>query len=81
MLIPHNDSLHRNDRLFQKSPARFEKNKTGAFPDNAKSADVSPHSTDHLDDIKKKIKAGFYNSESVLEDLSHSFTRALDQTI
>jgi anti-sigma28 factor (negative regulator of flagellin synthesis) len=34
-----------------------------------------------LASIKSKIKKGFYNSDSVLEDLSHSFASALDQTI
>ncbi|HEX2958418.1 MAG TPA: hypothetical protein VHO70_16400 [Chitinispirillaceae bacterium] len=34
-----------------------------------------------LASIKNKIKKGFYNSDSVLEDLSHGFASALDQTI
>jgi hypothetical protein len=34
-----------------------------------------------LSSIKNKIKKGFYNSDSVLEDLSHGFASALDQTI
>lgn len=34
-----------------------------------------------LESIKNKIKKGFYNSDSVLEDLSHGFASALDQTI
>lgn len=34
-----------------------------------------------LDSIRNKIKKGFYNSDSVLEDLSHGFASALDQTI
>ncbi len=34
-----------------------------------------------LASIKSKIKKGFYNSDSVLEDLSHGFASALDQTI
>lgn len=34
-----------------------------------------------LASIKRKIKKGFYNSDSVLEDLSHGFASALDQTI
>lgn len=34
-----------------------------------------------LASIRNKIKKGFYNSDSVLEDLSHGFASALDQTI
>lgn len=37
--------------------------------------------TDLLRNIKKKIKSGFYNSESVLEDLSNSFAKVLDQSV
>lgn len=31
--------------------------------------------------IRSKIKQGFYNSDSVLEDLSYGFAEALDQTV
>lgn len=31
--------------------------------------------------VKSKIKSGFYNSEAVLDDLSHGFASALDQTV
>jgi hypothetical protein len=34
-----------------------------------------------LSSIKNKINRGFYNSDSVLEDLSHGFASALDQTV
>jgi len=34
-----------------------------------------------LSSIKKKIKSGYYNSDAVSEDLSHTFARALDQTL
>jgi hypothetical protein len=35
---------------------------------------------DLLNAIKKRISAGFYNTEIVLEDLSDSFAKALNQT-
>jgi hypothetical protein len=35
---------------------------------------------DLLNTIKKRISAGFYNTEIVLEDLSDSFAKALNQT-
>ncbi|MBN1603374.1 MAG: hypothetical protein JW915_17325 [Chitinispirillaceae bacterium] len=31
--------------------------------------------------IKSKIKSGFYDSDAVLDDLSHGFASALDQTV
>lgn len=31
-----------------------------------------------LKGIRNRIRQGFYNSEDVLEDLSHSFTKAVD---
>ncbi len=34
-----------------------------------------------LEKVRNKIKSGFYNSESVLDDLSQSFAKALDQTV
>jgi hypothetical protein len=32
-----------------------------------------------LQDVKKKIKSGFYNTEPVIEDLSHGFAKILNQ--
>ncbi|NLG18696.1 MAG: hypothetical protein GX556_15300 [Fibrobacter sp.] len=32
-----------------------------------------------LEQIRQKIKTGFYNSESVLEDLSHGFANSMGQ--
>lgn len=34
-----------------------------------------------LESIKAKIREGFYNTENVIDDLSHGFAEALDQTI
>jgi len=35
----------------------------------------------HLSDIKEQISKGFYNSDKVVDDLSHSFTKAVDVLI
>jgi hypothetical protein len=35
---------------------------------------------DLLNTVKKRISTGFYNTEIVLEDLSDSFAKALNQT-
>ncbi|MDR0305918.1 MAG: hypothetical protein LBI42_03665 [Chitinispirillales bacterium] len=35
----------------------------------------------HLKDIKEQIAKGFYNSDKVVDDLSHSFTKAVDVLI
>jgi hypothetical protein len=34
-----------------------------------------------LRSIKSKIKGGFYNSEAVLDDLSHSMAKIFDQSL
>jgi hypothetical protein len=36
---------------------------------------------DLINTVKKRIGSGFYNSKDVLEDLSNSFAKALNQTI
>ncbi|NLP01518.1 MAG: flagellar biosynthesis anti-sigma factor FlgM [Fibrobacter sp.] len=36
---------------------------------------------DLLEEIKKKINSGFYNSDSVLEDLSHGFAKTMGQSL
>jgi hypothetical protein len=35
----------------------------------------------YLCGLREKISTGFYNTEPVLEDLSHSFTKAVDALI
>jgi hypothetical protein len=34
-----------------------------------------------LQKIKNKIKSGYYNSDAVLDDLSHSFAKVLDESM
>ncbi|KMQ51558.1 hypothetical protein CHISP_1566 [Chitinispirillum alkaliphilum] len=34
-----------------------------------------------LKNIRKRINKGFYNSDSVLEDLSHAFAKAVDSSL
>ena len=36
---------------------------------------------DLIQKIQKKIKSGFYNSDAVLEDLSHGFAKVIDQSL
>lgn len=64
-----------------------KKTSLGSKPKAAKSDSVeisfSSPDTDRnllLKKIKGQIKTGFYNSESVIEDLSHGFAKALDQS-
>lgn len=47
---------------------------------------ASPARTSHIREdmvrlVKERLKKGFYNSEPVLEDLSHEFARALNQRV
>jgi anti-sigma28 factor (negative regulator of flagellin synthesis) len=37
--------------------------------------------TELLQKIKDKIQSGFYNSDAVLEDLSHGFAKVLDENV
>jgi hypothetical protein len=34
-----------------------------------------------LSGIREQIRSGFYNTDHVLDDLSHSFTKAVDMLI
>lgn len=34
-----------------------------------------------LDQIKKRIKSGYYNKESVIEDIGYGFAQALDASL
>ncbi len=34
-----------------------------------------------LKKIKKKVRSGYYNSDNVLEDLSHAFAKAVDSSL
>lgn len=34
-----------------------------------------------MQQIKEKIKKGFYNSDAVAEDLSHGFAKAFDESV
>ena len=46
-----------------------------------KNQDILDNRKDLIKEIKKKIKNGFYKSETVNEDLSYDFARSLDQYI
>lgn len=35
----------------------------------------------YLDEVKKKIKEGYYNSKEVVEDLSESFAKVFDKSL
>lgn len=40
--------------------------------------DVGLERSELLKKIRQKIQSGFYNTDSVLEDISHGFAKALD---
>lgn len=37
--------------------------------------------TELVEAIKKKVKSGYYNSDSVIDDIGYGFARALDQSL
>jgi len=43
--------------------------------------DESEPRVELLNKIRKKISSGFYNSESVIEDIGYGFAQALDNSI
>jgi hypothetical protein len=34
-----------------------------------------------LSEVRERVASGFYNTEPVIEDLSHSFTKAVDALV
>ena len=56
---------------------------------NDPSSSVSPYQNQHtepdrlefLKTIRRRIKSGFYNSESVIDDLGHGFAQALNESL
>jgi hypothetical protein len=59
-----------------------EKGKTGRRAPERQEVDTetsgSPDRAELMLSVKQKIKSGYYNSESVLDDLSHGFASALN---
>jgi hypothetical protein len=47
----------------------------------SESTDCTDERANLLSTIRNKVKSGFYNSDSVLEDLGHCFAKVLDQNI
>jgi hypothetical protein len=42
---------------------------------------LSPERLSFLLEIKGRVASGFYNTDPVIEDLSHSFTKAVDALV
>jgi hypothetical protein len=55
-----------------RQPRKFE---------SAKTQGISRERLAYLAAIKDKINRGYYNTEPVIDDLSHSFTKAVDALI
>jgi hypothetical protein len=47
----------------------------------ASTSGLSRERIQYLCSLREKISTGFYNTEPVIEDLSHSFTKAVDALI
>ena len=47
----------------------------------APTSGLSRERIQYLCSLREKISTGFYNTEPVIEDLSHSFTKAVDALI
>ncbi|HON10410.1 MAG TPA: hypothetical protein PLE24_06040 [Chitinispirillaceae bacterium] len=78
----HLASLESKTRLSPKKSIKENPNKEKfSLVDTVEIRNTGIIRTDLLEEIKKKIKSGFYNSESVLEDLSHGFAKTMDQSI
>ena len=65
-------------------PVPFSRNRDEAKKPQFKIADTyepasAPERTELLQEIKKKIGSGFYNSEKVADDLSYGFANVLNQ--
>lgn len=42
---------------------------------------LSPERLSFLTEIRERVASGFYNTEPVIEDLCHSFTKAVDALV
>lgn len=49
------------------------------IPDTYGPSSSAPERTELISEVKKKISAGFYNSEKVADDLSYGFANILNQ--
>jgi hypothetical protein len=65
----------------KKEPVEPDSKSSRLFPkDIVEIKNTESDRASYLDQIRKKIKAGFYNSDSVVDDISHGFANALDQS-
>ena len=74
---------HADSRPANTSKARASK--PGAskpvFPiaDKVEITASAPERTDYIQQVKQKIKTGYYSTDSVMEDISHGFANILNQ--
>lgn len=78
-------STVRSTTLLSRS-SESKKNKTGAGsgkqnPVPAATEIDTSQRLELLKKVRKRIQSGFYNSDSVVEDLGFGFAQALDQTL
>ncbi len=75
------------DKLLLSATEKVERKKTGKRktglngpeqPEGDTEASGSPERAELMKSVKQKIKSGYYNSDEVLDDLSHGFASALN---
>jgi hypothetical protein len=76
--IAHYQSVDIKSRISKEKPRMDVMSKD--LPKDTFEPSQSVAREDLLNTIKKRISAGFYNTEIVLDDLSDSFAKALNQT-
>lgn len=70
-----------NDRAIQKEPAILELVHEQSNTTSSSTTSGNDVRSELLNQIKRKIKAGFYNRESVLDDIGYGFAQALDHSL
>lgn len=87
------ENVIRLDEIACSTPFRFDRRTKPGTDSSEESCarEVAPRDTyepsarndraRQLADIRKKMKAGYYNSEEVLEDLSDTFAKAFDKAL
>ena len=88
MNIQSNNTYHKShavrlDASKKQSSTRLKKtNSSKSKPSQDAYETTAQHSrTEYLETIKRKIKAGYYSSQEVVEELSDDFAKAFEQGI
>ncbi|MBD3421583.1 MAG: hypothetical protein GF398_15820 [Chitinivibrionales bacterium] len=76
----HSSSARSGKGNQKKNPASPSPRRDSYVPTSASPGDTNDRAG-YLEQIRKKIDAGYYNTESVVDDLSHGFAKAFHKSL